>query len=92
MNDIAANTMLYMFAGYETSATAGQLAAYELALNPHVQDKAREEVTRVLAKYNGQCTYEAQNEMTYMNMVIDGMPHYFNFFIPGKKGKLLNSI
>ncbi|XP_045537777.1 probable cytochrome P450 6a14 [Papilio machaon] len=71
MTDVAANTMLYMFAGYETSATAGQLAAYELALNPHVQDKAREEVTRVLAKYNGQCTYDAQNEMTYMNMVID---------------------
>ncbi|XP_034834202.1 probable cytochrome P450 6a14 isoform X1 [Maniola hyperantus] len=69
--DIAANTMLYMFAGYETSATTGQFAAYELARNPHIQERAREEINRVLAKYGGECTYEAQNEMVYMNMVLD---------------------
>ncbi|XP_030029643.2 probable cytochrome P450 6a14 [Manduca sexta] len=71
MNDVAANAMLYMIAGYETSATTGQFAAYQLALNPEVQSKAREEVDRVLAKYGGKCTYEAQNEMTYLNMVLD---------------------
>ncbi|CAG4954189.1 unnamed protein product [Parnassius apollo] len=71
MNDVAANTMLYMFAGYETSATTGQLAAYELALNPLVQQKARDEIKRVLEKYDGECTYEAQSEMAYMNMVLD---------------------
>nr|QLI62168.1 cytochrome P450 19 [Streltzoviella insularis] len=71
MDDVAANTMLYMFAGYETSATTGQFAAYELARNPHIQARAREEVQRVLAKYNGICTYEAQNEMVYLNMVLD---------------------
>ncbi|XP_047512689.1 probable cytochrome P450 6a13 [Pieris napi] len=69
--DVAANTMLYMFAGYETSATTGMFAAYEMARNPQVQDKVRQEVQTVLAKYNGQFTYEAQNEMTYMNMVLD---------------------
>jgi cytochrome P450 family 6 len=68
--------MLYMFAGYETSATAGQFAAYELACNPHIQAKAREEVQRVLAKHDGECTYEAQNEMVYLNMVIDGEANY----------------
>lgn len=72
MDDLAANTMLYLVAGYETSATVGQFTVYELALNPHIQAKAREEVTRILAKHNGQCTYEAQNEMTYMNMIFDG--------------------
>lgn len=72
MTDVAANTMLYMIAGYETSATTGQFAAYQLALNPDVQAKAREEVLRVLAKHNGECTYEAQNEMGYLNMVLDG--------------------
>ncbi|CAH0728504.1 unnamed protein product, partial [Brenthis ino] len=71
MTDIASNTMLYMFAGYETSATTGQFAAYELALNPHIQAKARAEITTVLAKYGGDCTYEAQNEMVYINMVLD---------------------
>lgn len=74
--DIAANTMLYMFAGYETSATTGQFAAYELARNPLVQERARDEVKSVLAKYGGECTYEAQNEMVYMNMVLDGKLKY----------------
>ncbi|KAI5633032.1 cytochrome p450 domain-containing protein [Phthorimaea operculella] len=71
MQDVAANTMLYMFAGYETSATTGQFAAFELAANPQVQEKARQEVKRVLKKYDGIFTYEAQNEMTYLNMVLD---------------------
>ncbi|XP_023934742.1 probable cytochrome P450 6a14 [Bicyclus anynana] len=71
ITDVAANTMLYMFAGYETSATTGQFATYELARNPHIQRRAREEINRVLAKYGGECTYEAQNEMVYMNMVLD---------------------
>ncbi|CAK1542623.1 unnamed protein product [Leptosia nina] len=69
--DVAANTMLYMLAGYETSATTGMYAAYELARNPDIQAKVRDEVNTVLAKHNGQWTYEAQNEMTYVNMVLD---------------------
>lgn len=72
MTDVAANAMLYMIAGYETSATTGQFAAYQLALNPCIQAKARDEIDRVLAKYNGICTYEAQNEMVYLNMILDG--------------------
>ncbi|XP_046971680.1 probable cytochrome P450 6a14 [Vanessa cardui] len=71
LTDVAANTMLYMFAGYETSATTGQFAAYELARNPHIQAKAREEIKRVLTKYGGDCTYEAQSEMVYINMILD---------------------
>lgn len=72
MQDVAANTMLYMFAGYETSATTGQLAVYEMARHPELQQRARDEVNKVLAKYDGQCSYEAQNEMVYLNMVLDG--------------------
>ncbi|VVC90586.1 unnamed protein product [Leptidea sinapis] len=69
--DVAANTMLYMFAGYETSATTGQFAAYELARHPDIQARARDEILTVLQKHGGECTYEAQNEMTYLNMVLD---------------------
>lgn len=50
----------------------GQFTAYQLALNPHIQDKVREEVVRVLEKHGGECTYEAQNEMVYFNMVLEG--------------------
>ncbi|KAJ1519793.1 hypothetical protein ONE63_005046 [Megalurothrips usitatus] len=44
----------------------------ELAHNPDVQDKARAEVQRVLAKHGGQIPYEALQDLTYVEQVIDG--------------------
>ena len=35
---------LFMLAGYETTSTALGFTAYELALNPHVQEKLRAEI------------------------------------------------
>lgn len=77
MQDVAANTMLYMFAGYETSATTSQLAVYEMARHPELQQRARDEVNEVLKNYGGQSSYEALNEMVYLNMVLDGK--YFKY-------------
>jgi cytochrome P450 family 6 len=45
---------------------------YELALNQHVQNKLREEIKTILDKKSGDLTYEAINEMKYLQMVIDG--------------------
>lgn len=44
----------------------------ELAHNQEVQDRLREEVDRVLAKHDGAITYEALQEMTYMEQVLEG--------------------
>lgn len=45
---------------------------YVLALNQNIQDKTRDEIRKVLAKHDGQITYEAILEMKYLQMVIDG--------------------
>jgi cytochrome P450 family 6 len=72
LEQATAQAFLFFFAGYETSSSTMQFAAYELALNPKVQDKLREEVNRVIKKHNGTITYEAIQEMTYLEQVFDG--------------------
>lgn len=56
--------------GTETSAVTLSYALYELARNPHCQEEAYEEVTRLLTKYHGQLTYEAVQEMNYIESVL----------------------
>lgn len=43
--------------------------AHELALNPDVQEKLREEVDRYMEEGNGLILYEALVKMKYMEMV-----------------------
>lgn len=49
-----------------------QFALYELALNPSLQRKAQEEIDRVLQNHNQQVTYEALQEMEYVECVVNG--------------------
>ena len=49
-----------------------QFALYELSLHPEIQEKAREEILKVLAKHDGKITYESIYEMDYLGCVIDG--------------------
>lgn len=50
-----------------------QMALYELAYRPEIQDKLRSEITSVLSKHNGEITYEALAEMTFLDQVINGL-------------------
>jgi cytochrome P450 family 6 len=63
---------IWFVAGFETSSSTGSFVLYNLATNPEVQDKLRHEITTVLAKHKGDVTYEAMQEMKYLNMVVEG--------------------
>lgn len=54
-----------------------QFTLYELALNQNIQTKVREEIKRVIAKHNGELTYEGMMEMEYLGRVIEGNNYYF---------------
>jgi cytochrome P450 family 6 len=45
---------------------------FELARHPDIQQKLREEIIRVMAKHQGQLTYDALQEMSYLDMVASG--------------------
>lgn len=70
IEQVAAQALVFYLAGFETSSTVMSFCLYELALNPEVQEKLREEIFSVLQKSEDQVTYESIKEMTYLKKVI----------------------
>jgi cytochrome P450 family 6 len=62
----------FLAAGFETSGTTMSFEMYELAMHPDIQQRLREEITRVMAKHQGEVTYEGLQEMSYLDMVVSG--------------------
>ncbi|KAK5641883.1 hypothetical protein RI129_010430 [Pyrocoelia pectoralis] len=69
-DDVTAQALIFFFAGFETVATLMCFAAYELAIDPSIQEKLQEEVDNVVREGNGTLTYEALMKMEYLDMVI----------------------
>lgn len=72
MGEIAAQGFIFFLGGYETSSTTGSFCLYELSVHQDVQRKLRKEIEEVLEKHEGKITYEAMQQMTYMEQVING--------------------
>ncbi|KAI4464078.1 cytochrome p450 [Holotrichia oblita] len=68
--DIAAQAMIFFFAGFDSVSTLLCFMAYELVLNPDVQKSLQEEINDTLKECNGKLTYEALLKMKYMDMII----------------------
>lgn len=75
---LAAQAYIFYVGGFETLSTLAQFILYELAKNQDLQNKLREEIKRVLAKHNGEVTYEAVFEMNLLGRVIDGKVKVFS--------------
>lgn len=69
--EIIANAFIILFGGLDSVSTTLSFAAYELALNPVVQRKLREEIVQTSQKYK-KFTVDVLQEMGYMDMVISG--------------------
>lgn len=72
VDQIAAQAFLFFLAGYETSSTTMLFTLYELALNPEIQTKVRQEIGNALQKH-GDITYEMMMDIPYLDQVINGM-------------------
>ncbi|XP_065167280.1 cytochrome P450 9e2-like [Atheta coriaria] len=72
--DMAAQVLIFFFAGFDTISTMMSFLCYELAVNPDVQEKLRQEIDGTLEENKGKISYDVLNKMKYMDMVIsEGM-------------------
>lgn len=80
IDHVISQSILFMIAGFETSSTLLGFAAYELALNPEVQNTLRAEIKSVLEKHNNVCNYDAVQDMHYLEMVLLGNKNLISKF------------
>lgn len=70
MNEMIAQVYIFFIAGFDTTSATTSLTMFELTKHPEIQDKIFEEVQDVLARHNGEMTYDAVMEMTYLEKVV----------------------
>jgi cytochrome P450 family 6 len=68
---MAAQALEFFAAGNDTTSLTISFALYELALNPTIQDRLRQELKETFVKH-GDFTYDAIYEMKYLDMVVNG--------------------
>ena len=69
--EIIANIILILFAGYHTTSATLSYATYSLAMNSHVQKKVREEIRDALTNSeSGELDYDILNNLPYLDAVI----------------------
>ncbi|XP_055679451.1 probable cytochrome P450 9f2 [Lutzomyia longipalpis] len=70
-DEILAQCFLFLLAGFETSSSVLSFTAYEIAVNPDVQDRLFEEIKAVHDELDGKSlTYDNLQRMKYMDMVV----------------------
>ena len=67
-----AQSLIFLIAGYETSASTLTFALYERALHPEIQQSLRAEIVQVLSKHGGKLTYDGMQDMSYLDRVVSG--------------------
>nr|WCC58059.1 cytochrome P450 [Pharsalia antennata] len=68
--EIAAHMANFLIDGFESSSTVLTFVLYELAVNPECQTKLRNEILSVLKKCEENFTYEAMQDMVYLDACV----------------------
>ncbi|XP_076779814.1 cytochrome P450 3A11 [Arvicanthis niloticus] len=68
--EITAQSIIFIFAGYETTSITLSFVLYSLATHPDIQKKLQEEIDRALPN-KAPPTYDIVMEMEYLDMVLN---------------------
>lgn len=70
--ELVGQCLTFYFAGYQTVSTVLSFTAFELATNPHVQNRLYDEVREMNEQLDGKSiTYEALNGLVYLDQVLN---------------------
>lgn len=72
VEQIAAQAFSFFAAGFETSSTTMSFCLYELALNTPIQECIQKEIDAVMKKHGNKLTYDAIQEMEYLDNTVSG--------------------
>jgi len=70
IEEIAAQVFIFYVAGTETTSGVAGFCLYELCQNQEIMNKVCKEIEDTLKKYDGQITYEAIQEMSYLELCV----------------------
>jgi len=70
-DDIQAQSLVFLLAGYETSSTTLGFVCYHLVTDTHVQDKLRAEIDQMCSGDEVSPSYDVLHKMEYLDMVIN---------------------
>ena len=68
--EIIAQSIVFLLAGYETSSNTLSFTLYHLAVNPDVQDKLRKDIIQVMESNAKKPLYEVVQSIEYLDCVI----------------------
>ncbi|XP_006859843.1 PREDICTED: cytochrome P450 3A8-like [Chrysochloris asiatica] len=68
--ELVAQSIIFIFAGYETTSTALSFIMYLLATHPEIQEKLQKEIDDILPN-KATPTYDAVLQMEYLDMVLN---------------------
>ncbi|CAG9863637.1 unnamed protein product [Phyllotreta striolata] len=78
--EVIGQCFIFYIGGFDNFSTALNFLTFEIAKNQKIQDLLREEINSVMNKHNNEITYEAMQELHYMNQVIqESFRKYPNF-------------
>lgn len=76
---MASQAIMFFSAGNETTSLALSFVLSEIASNKEIQNSLREEIVETFRKH-GDFTYDALQEMKYLDMVWKGLCVIYNIF------------
>lgn len=75
--DMAAQAFIFYLGGFDTTSSLLCFVVQEIAAHPDIQERLQMEIDDVFEKNNGDVTYEAVNELQYLDAVINETLRYY---------------
>lgn len=71
-DDITAHAVSFFGDGFETSSITISFLLYDMAANIDAQEQLRSEINEIILKHGGSLTYDAIQEMTFLDRALSG--------------------